>query len=90
MVYEISRAGDGGVAGERGEGGALHLQEFLLINTVKLGNPCCGTVMCFCVLGVCAVWLNVLCTLGVVRLSVRSGYPPGFSKLVIRKASRRE
>lgn len=34
-------------------GQALHLQEFLLINTVKLGNPRCGTVMCFCVLGIC-------------------------------------
>lgn len=25
-----------------------------LINTVRLETPCCGTLTCFCVFGVCA------------------------------------
>lgn len=76
---------------QREGGTAFHLQEFLLINIVRLGNPCCGTVRCFCVPGVCAFAVErAVHTEVVVRRSVHSGYSPGFSKLVIRKASRRE
>lgn len=45
--------------------------------------PMCALCMCF--LLECAV-----CSEVVVQCSVHSGYPPGFSKLVIRKARGRE
>jgi len=40
-----------------------HMQECLLINTIRLEKPCCVTVMGFCVLSMCIFWLKVPCAL---------------------------
>lgn len=61
-----------------------------LIKTVRLGRPCCGTVMCFCVLCACVVLECAVHSEVVFWCLVHSRNPPGFSKLVIRKARGRE
>lgn len=57
-----------------------------LIKTVRLGRPCCGTVVCLCVpqyvCTVCVLCGWMCCTL---RSSLHSRNPPGLCKPVIRK-----